>query len=617
MNEMLISREKLKVKRDKPLTSEEKSRTGELFVTVLKEMKKHGLPDVDTLRRAYNFALEAHGNTRRKNGDPYITHPLEVAKILAECGHETDMIVSAILHDVVEDCGISIQRLEKEFGVNVADTVNAVTKVSRMLAPDQEISTQDLDELSDKKFFAEIKEKNNRKAAYIKCADRIHNLRTISVFSGEKQRGKAYHTRTVIIPIARALHVHKLADILGNLCFEIENPETFQRVRERYRQILEQNRDTLYGKRGMLESVKKLIFDGGAQSENVVSFEFVERNEDNIFVELQEKMESADALETAFVKKNVPLYDVFFLTSDMCMEKPESVFFTYYEKLHNSKYRFTITGVECSKDEGGSYYKMEDRFGTRYRLYIQSETEHLEFTHGLLVTDVQDFRDGVLGEERGESAQSEQKIIQVFRKDGTAMMIEEGATALDFAFAIDRNIGICARDALINGKMVQDAFRRQLRAGDRIEVISDHWQDQPERDIPHATVRWFEFLHTKDAIRSLSRWLEKYMDSGTLVMVVRDGTGKAYEIDMGATVLDFAFEINEEMGLHLQRAYVNGCKSPTDLDKTLRYGDKVSFECDVDDKETPVLDWLSIVKTKKAKTCLLGYFDKKYHGNKD
>src|SRR5699024_5794934 len=137
-----------------------------------------------------------------------------------------------------------------------------------------------------------------------KCADRIHNLRTISVFSEEKQRKKAYHTRTVIIPVARAFHIHKLADALANLCFEIENPEMFRRVGAKYRKILRQNSDTLYGKYGLIETTKRLVFDGGIQSADVASFEFIERSEDNIFSELPEMMDTAADLERVLTKKN-------------------------------------------------------------------------------------------------------------------------------------------------------------------------------------------------------------------------------------------------------------------------------------------------------------------------
>ena len=605
--------EKGKEKERKPLTQEERANIDQMFSDLLREMKKHGLPDVGILRKAYNFALKVHGDTRRKTGEPYITHPLSVAMILAEIGHETDIVVSAILHDVVEDCNISVEQLEKEFGCNVVDMVNTVTKESRILSGDPEISSADLDDLSDQKFRTEIRKKHNRKAVYVKCADRIHNLRTISVFSEEKQRKKAYHTRTVIIPVARAFRIHKLADELSNLCFEIENPEMFRRVGARYRRILKQNSDTIYGKYGLIETTKRLIFDGNAQSGNVVSFEFIERSEDDIFAELPEMMDTAADLEKVLTKKKVPLFDVFFITSDLSRRDPEDIFFSYYRNLHACRYQYTITGIEYPKYREKYCYRLEDRYGTRYRLHIQSETQHLEYDHGILIADVQDFRNGLSGDVPNDDDTFEKKMIPVFRKDGTSMLIEDGATALDFAFAIDRNIGICAKYALINGKMEQDSLRRKLRAGDQIEVISDHDKHRPEKDIPHATVRWFEYVYTREAIRFLSRWLEKHMDSGSPTMVVQDGTGKKYEIEMASTVLDFAFEIGEEIGLHLQKAYVNGCTEPAKLGKTLRYGDKVTFAYDIHDKETPLLDWLNLVKTRKARERLVRYFSENYH----
>ena len=605
--------EKRVEKERKPLTPEERKKIDQMFSDLLREMKKHGLPDVVALRNAYNFALKVHGDTRRKTGDPYITHPLSVAMILAEIGHETDIIVSAILHDVVEDCNVTVEQLEKEFGRNVADMVNAVTKESRRLSGDPEISPADLDDLSDQKFRTEIRKKHNRKAVYVKCADRIHNLRTISVFSEEKQRKKAYHTRTVIIPVARAFHIHKLADELANLCFEIENPEMFRRVGAKYRKILKQNSDTLYGKYGLIETTKRLVFDGGIQSADVASFEFIERSEDNIFSELPEMMDTAADLEKVLTKKNVPLFDVFFIISDLSQRNPADIFFSYYSNLHTSRYHYTITGIEYPKYREQYCYRLEDAYGTRYRLHIQSETQHLEYDHGILVADVQDFRNGLSGDTSNDDGTFETKMIPVFKKDGTSMLIEDGATVLDFAFAIDRNIGICAKYALINGKMEKESLRRKLRAGDQIEVISDHDKRRPEKDIPHATVRWFEYVYTREAIRFLSRWLEKHMDSGSPTMVVQDGAGKEYDIEMAATVLDFAFAIDEEVGLHLQKAYVNGCTEPAQLGKTLRYGDKVMFEYDVHDKETPVFNWLNLVKTRKARERLVRYFNENYH----
>lgn len=595
-------------------TMTEQNKLDNTFNEILNEMKKHGLPDIPLLRKAYFFAGQKHEGQRRSTGEPYMMHPLEVARILAKLGHESDMVAAALLHDVVEDCDVSLSVLENEFSTSIADIVNAVTKVNRLLEADPEISKTDLQELSDEKFLTEIFKNCNRKAVYIKCADRIHNLRTIGDFPEEKQRAKANHTRNVIIPAAKKLHIHKLVDILGTLCLAIENPWAYKEVKAAYRELINKNQDTLFHSNGVIETVKNLIDDEDKWGRYVKACEFSERCVDSLFTDVSLRMENGNNIRAEFTKRNVPLYDVYFIVRDSYTETPETLFFKFYNKMHNTKFRFTITGVDYAFDEDGLYYKLEDRFGIRYRLFIQSESEHLEFTHGILVSDeMEDFRKGVICEDGKVTGNLESRKIVVFKKDGSPMMIEEGATVLDFAFAIDRNIGICAKCAYINNSKVETPLNKILRAGDIVTIDSDHDRNNPAKDIPHATVRWFEYLHTQKATKFLSRWLEKHMDSATPVMIVYDGEGKQYEIEMASTVLDFAFVVGEQVGLHVKNAYINKCQTPTELDKVLRYGDRVKFDFDPNDEATPVFTWLSIVKTKLAKECLIAYFDTKYN----
>lgn len=602
------------INKEENLTSEERMKVEQLFLSVLSEMKKHGLPDVSLLKKAYNFALRMHGDARRKSGEPYITHPLEVAKILAELGHESDMVAEAILHDVIEDCGVTMKELEMQFSPTMADTVNAVSNIKAMLSPDPEISKMDLDDLNDVKLLESIREPHVRKAAYIKIADREHNLKTIGIFPVEQQLAKAAHTRSIIIPLAKKLHIYKLAEVLGTLCLEIENPQVYNEIKSTYKRILDENRDTFMGSNGLIESTKRMVLEDGLCGQYVAALDFTKRCEDSIFNDLSAKLSNIHEVRSEFTKKNVPLYDIYFISKDYYMETPETLFFNFYDKLHASKYRFTITGMDYMDDSGILYYKLNDRYDNQYRLFIQSETEHLEYTHGIIVSDeLEDFRKGLMYVNKAEPGAPEHKMITVFKKDGTPMIIDEGATVLDFAFAIDRNIGICAKYAHLNGSNAYTPIYQRLKPGDMVEVVSDHDKNRPADDIAHATVRWFEYLHTREATKALSRWLEKHMDSATPKMIVYDSFGKEYEIDMAATVLDFAFAISEEVGLHVQNAYINKSETPAELDKTLRYGDKVRFEYDAHDLETPVFTWLSIVKTKTAKDCLINYFNCKYH----
>lgn len=590
-----------------PLTSDEKDEINRFFKSVVNEMKKHGLPDVGLLKKAFNLALDKHGDTRRKTGEPYILHPLHVAKILADCGHESDMVASAILHDLIEDCGVSKNDLEKIFGITIADIVDTVTKVDAMLAPDETMSKLDLDDLSDVKFLTECA--RVRKAVYVKCADRIHNLSTISVFPEYKQKEKAYKTRNIIIPAAKKLHIHNFVGILETLCLKIEDPHKYHDICDTYERILNENRDTFFGPAGLVHETKRMIMEDRFLGGQVTDVIFSKRTADSISSNLSEKMHNIHDIKTLFTKYTIPLFDVFFIVSDFYPEKPEDVFFALYDKLHNSLYRFTVTRYH--QDDYESYYLLRDRFGNMYRLFIQSEKEHLEFTHGLLVSaTINDSHAGIIN--IGDPEGHEEKMITVFKKDQAPMLIPSGSTVLDFAFLIDPNIGICAKYAHLNGSKARTPIYTRLKAGDWVEVVSDHNKYDQLNDSPHATVRWFEYLHSREAIKSLSRWLEKHMDSAIPSMLVYDAEDHEYEIDMAATVLDFAFLMDEKIGLHVKKAYLNQSKTPVELDTTLRYWDKVRFEYDLEDTETPVFTWLGLVKTKYAKDRLIAYFNKKY-----
>lgn len=604
----MISAKEKTPKQEKTLTAKERADIQQFFSSILSEMKKHGLPDVGLLKKAYSRALTAHGDMRRKTGEPYIMHPLQVAKILAECGHESEMVSAAILHDIVEDCNVTKKELEAEFGINIADIVDAVTSVSAMLAPDETMSKHDLDTLSDVKFLNESA--RVRKAVYIKCADRIHNLRTIGIFPVEQQIAKAYHTRNIIIPAAKKLHIHNLVDILGDLCLKIENPEQYQELKDSYYRILRKNQDTLRGVYGLIEETRRMVFEDGRLGRFVAALDFNERYIDSIHEELADKLGSRDDVKSLLRKEVFSLFDVYFISSDIYMESSDNLFFAYYDRLHQSPYKFTIIGHH--EDNYETYYILKDRYENMYRLFVQSETEHLEFTHGQLVSE--ERRESPYYVNTAEPDAPQQNMIPVFRKDDTPMEIVEGATVLDFAFAIDPNIGICAKYAFLNGGTSQMPIYTRLKPGDKVEIICDHNKYDQVNDIPHATVRWFEYLHTREAIKALSRWLEKHMDSAVPSMIVYDAAGKEYEIDMASTVLDFAFVVGEKVGLHVKEAYINKSHTPAELDTTLRYGDKVRFEYDSDDKETPVFTWLSIVKTKLAKERLIAYFNRRYSG---
>ena len=575
------------------------------FNDVLEEMRKHGAPKTSLLESAFAFAFAKHGGQRRSTGELYITHPIAVARILAEGGHDSDVIAAALLHDVVEDCGVTIEELEEKFGPAVAEMVDTVTKVNDYIEKNKGTQKRDMDVLSDQKFLSHLASGHNRNGVFIKCADRIHNLTTIDSFPEDQKRAKAEHTRSVIIPAAQHLGACRLAQILGSLCLKIENRPMYDAILEGYRDMRLKNHDTLERKGGLIDTVKQMVIEDAALGQYIYGFDFSERYADDILKEINDKLVDGD-VRSLMTKKNVPVFDVYFSTRQTCPEKPETVFFQYYERLHRSSYRFTIFKLEKDPETGIVFYKMKDRYDNIYRLYIQSEEEHLKFMHGRILQ----------GEPKPAEEQDTDEIgcrkITVYKKDNTPARIREGASVLDFAFLLNPNIGICAKYAFLNDSHSRIQIHQRLRPGDKVEIISDHFKDDPASDIPHATVRWFEYLRTPEAVRSLTRWLEKNLESGATRMIVFNEQ-KAYEIPMASTVLDFAFVLGDEVGLHLKRAYINKSDEPADFGRILRYGDNVRLEYDREDAHTPVFGWLNLVRTRYAREKLIQYFDRLYN----
>lgn len=586
------------------MTKEEVQVAECLFCEIVSNIEKQYLPNIHLLRSAYKYALSLHKEHRRLNGEPYIMHDLAVAKILTEVGFESHLIASAILHDVISRCGVTIEELEHKFGSVVADTINAVTRVSETFAEENDMEKKDLQVLSDVKFLVETTKNNNRRAFYIKLADTIHNMRTIHVLPEDVRLKETKHVRNILIPLAKKIHVFKLVDILESLCLQVENPITYQTIRDGYQKLLYENRDTISGIKAFLET---LVLTE-KKSNYVDDLIFVERFEDSIFRHLTNQIFNMNDLSSYINKKNVPLYDINLVVSEAYDGSPQDIFMQYYPAICNSRFRLTIIGFGYTVGTEAFFYKLVDRYGNHYRMFVQKQLEHLRYSHGIMPDSLEDVREHNVYINEAEPDEPEHKQIQVYRKDGSKMLIDEGATVLDFAFALHRDIGICARHAYLNETKIPVDLDTRLKPGDRIHIISDRFQGNEEKNIPHATIRWFEYLHTRQATKALARWLEKNMDRAMPKIVVHDMNRiYSYEIDKGATALDLAFQLDADKALHVEHVYLNKRKSPMQLSRVLRNGE--SFRFTYNDESVPKFSWLDIVKTKYAREALIKYFE--------
>ena len=188
-------------------------------------------PDVETIRRAYAFAAEAHAPQLRESGEPYINHPLAVAETLASIHMDTATIVAALCHDVTEDCGIPLSELESRFGREVARLVDGVTKLDKMqflhVEGDEsrpKLNGQDLWAENMRKMFLAMAE--DIRVVLIKLEDRLHNMKTLQYRPPAKRRRVAQETMDIYAPLANRLGIWELKWQLEDLSFRYLEPET-------------------------------------------------------------------------------------------------------------------------------------------------------------------------------------------------------------------------------------------------------------------------------------------------------------------------------------------------------------------------------------------------------
>src|SRR5688572_1495034 len=187
-------------------------------------LQHHPKAQPEQVRAAWQFAVEAHGNQKRASGEPYVSHPLAVAKILADFGLDQASIVAALLHDVPEDTDYSIEDIEERFGADVARLVDGVTKLSKYGARSHE--EQQAENI--RKMLLAMAQ--DLRVVLIKLADRLHNMRTIGALTTEKQKRIAHQTMEIYVPLAERLGIWQIKWELEDLAFKVLEAAEFRRL---------------------------------------------------------------------------------------------------------------------------------------------------------------------------------------------------------------------------------------------------------------------------------------------------------------------------------------------------------------------------------------------------
>lgn len=618
------------------ITEDEKRSAEKRYVELIKKIRTYMTADTSLLRDAYDTAMEKHKCSRRKGGAPYITHPLEVAHFCADMKRDNEVIAAALLHDVVEDEDITMTEIGSKFGSKVKHLVEAVTNLDSSLEEYEAMEKNDVDVLSDVKLIEQIS--RNPQALYIKVGDRVHNLGDMAGMPYDKVVAKAQHTEDILIPLLRTVQATRLIEILETRCFKLKHENAYHQIKEGYKKLCESNslshkwlqdymfsvfyghNERFYVEEDMRPSVQGDLPD----SKWIKTITFYTRYTGSISRDLQNKMTNIFAeLPKVITKKNIPLYDIYFVTNEECPLSPEDYFLSYYPILHAGVYepeseeyderfkdvRFMLTIVGEGRDKVTDlpFLLIQDAFGTGYRLFPERVDEFTDHINGCIYKQDDERMPVVSVIDRAEPAASFEQTIHVYLRDGAVQEMPVGSTILDLAFKIHPYVGLCAKYAQINGRDSSIPLQTKLTDGDQVDIFTDSDSDNPENNIIHATIRWFEYVRTREATRELSRYFEKHIeDSGTRTRIFIDGIGEK-EIQTGSTVLDVAFALGRETGLHFKEAYINRSSRPCAMDYVPGYGDRVRIE--TDDAVVPELGWFVVARLPEVRRELVRYFE--------
>lgn len=465
------------------------------------EIRKHfekNPADLNLLDRVFYTAKTLHNGQLRKDGTPYITHPIEVALILANLDFNVDVVCAGLLHDVVEDCGYTLQEIKDNFNENIAQMVDCVSAIDNTkykfdendIFEDENFVKSSAEEQTFKKLIA-IGKKNPMGFA-IKFADRLHNLRTIDCFDYNKQLEKVRESEHWIIPIAEKLNSEHFYRELKNECFKIVNKYSAKTFLEHYKIYHETNKSNI-------DDLK-----------NTLNIAFANSCIKEIKIKNVREYKVYSDLEAIFPNENigkvsqgqilkVTNYNIY------CLFNNEDNKTAIDQVLHIlNKYlidRIKIIDVKIGRFTHKIYFQLEDNIRNKYNLYIMNKNAYTLQKIGTLDGQAENLID----DENLDYLSA--KYIKVKTRSGEVMFIPENSTVLDFAFKLHQDLGFGFKYAIVNDSKTKQPPFVKLNEGDKVEIFVD----RDDKGVIHnkAQLKWLAYVNTELAKKSLIKYFEK------------------------------------------------------------------------------------------------------------
>ncbi|MEA2016268.1 MAG: bifunctional (p)ppGpp synthetase/guanosine-3',5'-bis(diphosphate) 3'-pyrophosphohydrolase [Actinomycetota bacterium] len=475
-----------------------------IYKKLIKKIKSYN-PGVDEklIHKAYQTSKEYHKNQYRKSGEPFIVHPLEVALILAEIELDQISIASAILHDVIEDTEYSLEMAKKEFGNKIANIINGVTKLDKIVFDSKE--ERQVNNI--RKMIIAMSE--DVRIILVKLADRLHNMRTLDSLGREKRKINAMETLEVYAPIAHRLGIYYIKSELEDLSFKYLHPKEYKKIKDMFDEKLEE---------------RKLLIDEAIKIVNK------KLKQMKISADINGRIKTYYSVYNKIVKQNRKFEDIYdiiairIIVNDIknCYAVLGSIHslwkpvpgrfkdfianpkFNMYQSLHTTVISLKGKPLEIQIRTFEMHKFAEYGIAAHYKYKEGGLKKVSEFDKRIAwIRQILDWQKELKDpQDYMESLKLDlfEEEVFVFTPKGKVINLPRGATTIDFAYQIHTDVGHNIIGAKINGNMVP--IESVLENGDIVEIIVAKNKKGPSRD-------WLNIVKTSRARNKIKQWFSK------------------------------------------------------------------------------------------------------------
>lgn len=456
--------------------------------------------DKAQIRLAFEVAVDAHKNQRRKSGEAYVFHPIAVAQIVAEeIGLDAVSIIAALLHDVVEDTHYTLEYIEEQFGPTVARIVDGLTKIAGLKKDTNDYSLQSE---NFRKMLLTLND--DVRVILIKIADRYHNMLTLESMRPDKRVKIASETLYIYAPLAHRIGLFNIKNALEDLALKYTEPLVYDAIKKNIVDSVDNNVTYIEDFKSVIKDAlerESIAFQIKGRMKSIHSFHKKMLSQNVSFDEIYDKFAVRIIYKAKPEEEKFLAWKIYSIVTDYFTPNPvrlrdwiTSPKSTGYEALH-----ITVMGPDkkwvevqirsdrmheiAEKGYAAHYkYKHGEQKEVGIETWLNRLQEALESANGNAVDFVEEFKLNLYSKE-----------IFVFTPKGDLISLPKGATPLDFAFHVHTEVGIKTRGARVNGKLVP--LSSCLKSGDQVEIITS--------DNAKPTTAWLDYCHTAKALSKI------------------------------------------------------------------------------------------------------------------